>query len=44
VAGKRFGMIKFGSRVDIYVPKNAEIKVTMNQKTVAGETVVAVIQ
>jgi phosphatidylserine decarboxylase len=44
VAGKRFGMIKFGSRVDIYVPKNAEIKVTLNQKTVAGETVVAVIQ
>lgn len=40
-AGKRFGMIKFGSRVDIYVPRNAEIKVVMNQKTVAGETVVA---
>lgn len=39
--GKRFGMIKFGSRVDIYVPKNAEIKVVMNQKTVAGETVIA---
>lgn len=44
VVGKRFGMIKFGSRVDIYVPKNAEIKVTMNQKTVAGETVVAVLK
>jgi phosphatidylserine decarboxylase len=44
VAGKRFGMIKFGSRVDIYVPKNAETKVTMNQKTVAGETVVAVMK
>jgi phosphatidylserine decarboxylase len=40
-AGKRFGMIKFGSRVDIYVPKHADIKVVMNQKTVAGETVVA---
>lgn len=39
--GKRFGMIKFGSRVDIYVPKHAEIKVVMNQKTVAGETVIA---
>lgn len=44
VVGKRFGMIKFGSRVDIYVPKNAEIKVTMNQKTVAGETVLAVLK
>ncbi|MDD8018133.1 MAG: phosphatidylserine decarboxylase family protein [Bacteroidota bacterium] len=40
-AGKRFGMIKFGSRVDIYIPKNAEIKVAMNQKTVAGETILA---
>ncbi len=44
VVGKRFGMIKFGSRVDIYIPKNAEIKVTMNQKTVAGETVIAVMK
>lgn len=44
VSGERFGMIKFGSRVDIYVPKNAEIKVAMNQKTVAGETIVAVMK
>ena len=44
VAGKRFGMIKFGSRVDIYVPESAEIKVTMNQKTVAGETIIAEFQ
>ncbi len=42
--GKRFGMIKFGSRVDIFVPKGAEIKVTQNQKTVAGETIVAVMR
>lgn len=42
--GKRFGMIKFGSRVDIYVPKNSEIKVVMNQKTVAGETIIAEIK
>ena len=41
VAGKRFGMIKFGSRVDIYFPDSSEIKVTMNQKTVAGETIIA---
>ena len=27
VAGERFGMIKFGSRVDIFVPKHSEIKV-----------------
>lgn len=42
--GKRFGMIKFGSRVDIFLPKSAEIKVTQNQKTVAGETIVAVMR
>ncbi len=40
-AGKRFGMIKFGSRVDIYVPKSADVKVLLNQKTVAGETILA---
>lgn len=40
-AGKRFGMIKFGSRVDIYVPATAELKVTLNQKTTAGETIIA---
>lgn len=43
-AGKRFGMIKFGSRVDIYVPKNAELNVVLNQKTVAGETIIAVMK
>ena len=43
-AGKRFGMIKFGSRVDVYVPKNAEINVVLNQKTVAGETIIAVLK
>lgn len=40
-AGKRFGMIKFGSRVDIYVPMNTELKVSMGQTTVAGETIIA---
>jgi phosphatidylserine decarboxylase len=40
-AGKRFGMIKFGSRVDVYVPKGAKINVVLNQKTVAGETIIA---
>ena len=42
--GKRFGMIKFGSRVDIYVPKGSVIKVQMNQKTAAGETIIAEMQ
>lgn len=44
VAGKRFGMIKFGSRVDVFVPKNSDIKVAIGQKTVAGESVLAVVR
>ena len=42
VAGERFGMIKFGSRVDVIVPKNLELKVKLGDRTVAGETVLAV--
>jgi phosphatidylserine decarboxylase len=44
VIGKRFGMIKFGSRVDIYVPEDAEINVKLDQKITAGETVIAVLK
>lgn len=43
VAGERFGMIKFGSRVDVFVPRNAEIKVKVGDTTAAGETVIAVV-
>lgn len=42
-AGERFGMIKFGSRVDVILPKTAVVKVALGDKTVAGETVIAVI-
>jgi phosphatidylserine decarboxylase len=42
-AGKRFGMIKFGSRVDVFVPASATINVRLQQKTAAGETVVATV-
>jgi phosphatidylserine decarboxylase len=41
VAGQRFGMIKFGSRVDVLMPPDAEVLVTMDQLVVAGETVLA---
>ncbi|MEO6693604.1 MAG: phosphatidylserine decarboxylase family protein [Ignavibacteria bacterium] len=40
-AGKRFGMIKFGSRVDILVKRDARILVTMDQKVVGGQTIIA---
>ncbi|MFN0156541.1 MAG: phosphatidylserine decarboxylase family protein [Bacteroidota bacterium] len=42
VAGERFGMIRFGSRVDMIMPKGVEIKVKLGEMTVAGETVIAV--
>ena len=43
VAGARFGMIRFGSRVDVIMPKNVTVKLKVGDKTVAGETVVAVV-
>jgi phosphatidylserine decarboxylase len=38
---QHMGFIKFGSRVDLYLPLDADIKVQLNQKTVGNETVVA---
>ena len=38
---QHMGFIKFGSRVDLYLPLDAEIKVALNQKTVGNETIVA---
>ena len=39
--GERMGMIRFGSRVDLFVPQSAEILVKEQEKTKAGLTVVA---
>jgi phosphatidylserine decarboxylase len=44
VAGERFGMIKFGSRVDVLMPLDAEVLVKMDQHVVAGETVLAIVR
>lgn len=41
-AGERYGCIKFGSRVDLYLPKDVEIKVKVGQTMIAGETVIGV--
>ena len=38
--GDRFGIIRFGSRVDLYF-QNYQLMVRQNQKTVAGETIIA---
>ena len=40
-AGEKFGMIKFGSRVDILIKRDSRIFVTMEQKVTGGETIIA---
>ncbi|MGH8694328.1 MAG: phosphatidylserine decarboxylase, partial [Burkholderiales bacterium] len=40
-AGERFGLIRFGSRVDLYLPEGAAPLVIADQIAVAGETVLA---
>jgi phosphatidylserine decarboxylase len=37
--GERYGLIRFGSRVDVYLPKNTDVRVSVGNKTTAGETV-----
>jgi len=37
--GQRYGLIRFGSRVDIYLPKNVESDIKLGDRCVAGETV-----
>ncbi len=40
-AGDRFGMIRFGSRVDVYLPEGVAPLVALGQTMVAGETIIA---
>jgi phosphatidylserine decarboxylase len=42
-AGDRFGVMKFGSRMDVFVPPTAEITVRVGQMVRGGETVIAVL-
>jgi len=42
-AGDRFGMMKFGSRMDILVPPEVEVNVSEGDKAVAGQTILATI-
>jgi phosphatidylserine decarboxylase len=39
--GQRYGIIRFGSRVDVYIPPRAKPRVALGQRVRAGETVVA---
>ncbi|MBW3097900.1 phosphatidylserine decarboxylase [Pseudohoeflea coraliihabitans] len=40
-AGERFGLIRFGSRLDVYLPLEAQARVAPGQAAVGGETVIA---
>jgi len=42
--GDRYGLIRFGSRVDLYLPKNTDVKLRVGDKTVGGETIVGYFQ
>lgn len=42
-AGERFGLIRFGSRVDVYLPVGTAPRVILGQRTVAGETILGQI-
>lgn len=42
-AGQRVGLIRFGSRVDVYLPAGTAPKVALGQRTVAGETILAIL-
>lgn len=39
--GNKFGMIKFGSRMDVIIPVDSIIKVSVNQRVTGGETILA---
>jgi phosphatidylserine decarboxylase len=40
-AGKRFGIIRFGSRMDVYLPPKTKIKAAIGQTMIGGETIIA---
>ncbi|MDC4227997.1 MAG: phosphatidylserine decarboxylase family protein [Candidatus Manganitrophus sp.] len=42
--GERFGLIRFGSRVDLFLPIETEIRVSMGQKVRGGETVLGILR
>lgn len=43
-AGERFGIMKFGSRMDVLLPENVKINVKKGDRTVAGKSILAVIE
>jgi phosphatidylserine decarboxylase len=41
LAGERIGLMKFGSRMDVFVPTDCTLAVSRGDRVVAGETVLA---
>jgi phosphatidylserine decarboxylase len=39
--GERIGLMKFGSRMDVFLPVDAELRISVGQRVVGGETVLA---
>ena len=39
-AGQRVGLIRFGSRVDVYLPAGTVPRVLLGQRSIAGETII----
>jgi len=42
-AGQRFGVMKFGSRMDVFLPPSAELRIGEGDKVVGGVTVIAIL-
>ena len=42
--GERISLIQFGSRVDVYLPKDAKVKVQLGERVVGGQTVLASLE
>jgi phosphatidylserine decarboxylase len=42
--GERIGLIQFGSRVNVYLPLGAEVKVSLGDRVVGGETILAMVK
>ena len=42
--GQRVGLMKFGSRMDVFLPMDAELRVSVGDRVVGGETVLAILR
>ncbi len=42
--GQRFGLIKFSSRVDVFLPLTTQIKIKLNDKVRAGESIIGIVE